>query len=411
MKYFQTVPPEKFRAFARALAPRGVESVRLEKCLGRVLAADISSDDDLPPFRKATMDGYAVRALDITGASSSSPGYLRQAGEVLIGRPAALDIGPGECCRIATGAMLPPAADAVVMVEETRELPGGLVEVAASVAPGENVAQVGDDVARGSLVLPRGRLLRPADIGILAGIGRVDLPVFRRVRVAVLSTGDELVEPGVTPGPGQIRNINQYSLMAHAQALGCETRLLGIAPDDADEISGRISSAIPWADIVLVSGGSSVGVRDLTAGIIASLGSPGIIFHGASMKPGKPTILGMVAETIIYGLPGHPVSAMVAMNSLVQPAITALSGMTDAPRVTLAAVMGDNIHSRPGREEHVQVALRDGDPLPIAMPIFRASGMITAMTGADGYLVVPAGSEGVERGERVTVTLYHRAPH
>lgn len=410
MKYFQTVSPDEFRTFARALSPRGIESIGLEHCLGRVLAADVAAGDDLPPFRKATMDGYAVRALDTTGASASSPGYLRQVGEVLIGRPTSLDIGPGECCRISTGAMLPPSADAVVMVEETRELPGELLEVAGSVAPGENVAQVGDDVRRGSLVLPRGRILGPPDVGILAGIGRVEIPVYRRVRVAILSTGDELVEPGFPPGPGQVRNINQYSLMAHAQALGCETRLLGIAPDDAAEIAARISGALPSADVVLISGGSSVGVRDLTAGIIASLGAPGVIFHGASMKPGKPTILGMVGETVIYGLPGHPVSAMVAMNSLVQPALMALSGAVDDPRVSLAAVMGDNIPSRPGREEHVQVTLRPGDPFPTAWPIFRSSGMITAMTAADGFLVIPPGSEGIEKGERVTVTLYPPVP-
>ena len=407
-KFMQVSPPAAMKEFARKLSPLGSEKVPLAESLGRVLAEDMVSPMDLPPFRRSVMDGYAVRALNTTGASSSSPSYLKNVGEVLIGRPASLDIGEGECCRIPTGGMLPSSADAVVMVEYTRELPDGTVEMTTAAAPGEHLVEVGEDTRRGSLVASRRSVVRPQEVGVMAGLGILEVPVFRKVSVAILSTGDELVEPQDDPGPARIRNVNQYSLMAQVTALGGIPRLLGIAPDDPEEIRARMKKGIDTADVVLVSGGSSVGTRDLTADIIAGLGEPGVILHGVSVRPGKPTILGQVGEKIIFGLPGHPISAMVSFLNFVRPVILALGGLggtwADRP---LPAVLGDNIHSRPGREDYVQVRLGEGEDGTItAQPIFKKSGMVTSMVEADGYIVIPLEVEGLEPGEKVEVHLY-----
>ncbi len=406
-KFLTTVAPGELRRFAMGLEPLGEETAPLAAILGRVLAEDILAGGDLPPFRRSVMDGYAVRSLDTAGASLSSPGYLRCAGEVLIGREPSLDIAPGECCRIHTGAMMPDAADAVVMIEEARELPGGLVEIAQGVSPGENTAGIGEDVTAGTAVMGRGRILRPQEVGILAGLGRTSVRVFRRARVAVLSTGDELVEPSAVPGPGQIRNVNQYSLMAQVASCGGEPILLGVAPDDGPVIEARIHEGLAAADMVLVSGGSSVGSRDLTASIIHRLGPPGVIFHGVSTRPGKPTILGAAGRKLIYGLPGHPVAAMVSFLNFVRPALLALEGVAGTADRPVPAMLADNVHSRPGREDYVQVMLRDaGGGRLQAEPIFKKSGMVTSMVGADGYIVIPAEAEGLEAGEEVAVHLY-----
>lgn len=406
-KFIQVVPPAELRAYVGSLAPLEVERVPLEAALGRVLAEEVRAPEDLPRFRRSTMDGYAVKALDTTGASPSSPAYLKGVGEVLIGREAGLDISAGECCRIPTGAMLPEGADAVVMAEVARELPGGLVEISGDVAPGENMVEVGEDVRQGTPVLAAGSVLRPQDVGVLGGLGFTSIPVRRRPRVAILSTGDELVEPAALPGPAQVRNINQYALMAHVTDCGGEPRLMGIAPDARAEIERRAREGLEWGDMLIISGGSSVGTRDLTAAIIDSMGAPGVVFHGVATRPGKPTILGRVGEKVAFGLPGHPVSAMVAFINFVRPAILSLAG-ANGEGWTLRARLADNIHSRPGREDYVQVALGDGAGGIAARPIFKKSGMITSMTGADGWITIPLESEGLEAGDEVEVHLYRR---
>jgi molybdopterin molybdotransferase len=407
-KFLPVVPADEVRRLIGDLAPLGTEKVSLESCVGRSLSGNVAAADDLPPFRRSTVDGYAVRGLETTGASSSSPAYLKLAGEVLVGREALDDPPPGSCVRIPTGGMVPPSADAVVMVEYTRELPGCLVEVSGSVAPGENVVQRGEDAEKGRPVLARGTILRPADVGILAGLGVTAVPVFRRVRVAILSTGDELVEPRATPGPGQVRNVNQYSLHAHVTACGAEPHLLGLSPDDAVEIEGRMRQGLGLADMLIVSGGSSVGVRDMTADIIGKLGKPGVLVHGVAVRPGKPTIVGRVGEKWVFGLPGHPVSAMVAFANFVAPALRALAGVAGDDDPPVPARLVDNVHSKPGREDYVQVSLRHGSEGLEAVPIFKKSGMVTTLTESDGWIVIPAASEGLEGGEMVLVRRYPR---
>lgn len=351
------------------------------------------------------MDGYAVAAADTFGASEAQPAYLTVSGGVAMGAAPEGSVGPGGAMRIATGGMLPHGADAVLMWEHARES-GEVLEVNRPVAPGEHIVTVGEDVREGETVLAAGRVLRPADIGLLAGLGITDIAVARRPRVAIVSTGDELVGPEETPGPGQVRNVNQYSLGAWVRHLGCEPLLLGRVRDDADEILARVRQGAGDADLVLISGGSSAGARDLTRAVVESLGEPGVLFHGVAVRPGKPTVVGAHRGVPIFGLPGHPISAMVIFLVLVRPLLEQLLGIPPGEGgLTVRARLADNLPSQAGREDYYQVTLRPAADGMEAVPVFRKSGLVTAMVRGRGMVRVAPEREGLEAGEIVEVDL------
>jgi molybdopterin molybdotransferase len=351
------------------------------------------------------MDGYAVSAADVFGASESQPAYLTVSGSVAMGAPPEGRVGTGEALRIATGGMLPHGADAVVMWEHTRES-GEVLEVYRPVAPGEHVVTVGEDVREGETVLAAGRVLRPADIGLLTGLGITEVAVARRPRVAVISTGDELVGPEEEPGPGRVRNVNQYSLGAWVRHVGGEPLLLGRVRDDAGEILARVRRGVAGADLVLISGGSSAGARDLTRAVVESLGEPGLLFHGVAVRPGKPTVVGAHRGVPVFGLPGHPISAMVIFLVLVRPLLERMLGIPAGEGgIRVLARLTDNLPSQAGREDYYQVTLRPGAGGMEAVPVFRKSGLVTAMVRGRGMVRVAPEREGLEAGELVEVDL------
>jgi molybdopterin molybdotransferase len=385
--------------------PGESEAVPILEALGRPLAREVIAAVDIPHFTRAAMDGYAVAAADTFGASESQPAYLTVRGGVAMGAPPEGRVGPGETLRIATGGMLPYGADAVVMWEHTRES-GDVLEVSRPVAPGEHIVTVGEDVREGEHVLSRGRVLRPADIGLLAGLGITRIEVARRPRVAVISTGDELVAPEEQPGPGQVRNVNQYSLGAWVRQVGGEPLLLGRVRDDADEILARVREAVAQADAVLISGGSSAGARDLTRAVVESLGDPGLLFHGLAVRPGKPTVVGAHRGVPVFGLPGHPISAMVIFLVLVRPLLERMLGIPPGEAgLRVPARLADNLPSQAGREDYYQVTLRTAAGGMEAVPVFRKSGLVTAMVRGRGMVRVPPEREGLEAGELVEVDI------
>jgi molybdopterin molybdotransferase len=291
------------------------------------------------------------------------------------------------------------------MWEHTRES-GDILEVTRPVAPGEHLVTVGEDVREGERVLAAGRVLRPADIGLLAGIGVTHVEVARRPRVAIISTGDELVGPEETPGPGRVRNVNQYSLGAWVRQIGCEPLLLGRVPDDAEAILARVREGAGSADLVLISGGSSAGARDLTRAVVESLGEPGLLFHGIAVRPGKPTVVGAHRGVPVFGLPGHPISAMVIFLVLVRPLLERLLGIPPGGTgLKVLARLADNLPSQAGREDYYQVSLRLAPGGTEAVPVFRKSGLVSAMVRGRGMVRVPAEREGLEAGEVVEVDL------
>jgi len=383
-------------------AETAVEDVDTDSALDRVLARDVASPADLPTFARSTMDGFAVRATDTFGASEGLPAYLRLVGEVLMGRAADADLTTGDCVRIATGGMLPPAADAVVMVEQTQEASDGTIEVLRAVAPGENVVQVGEDVRTGDPILRRGQQLRPQDIGGLVALGITRVCVARRLRVGIVSGGDELVDPLHEPGPGQIRDINSYTLAALVRRAGHEPCLAGIVPDEYTALEAAARQALASSDVVILSAGSSVSTRDMTATVIESLGSPGVLVHGVSLKPGKPTILAMCEGKAVFGLPGNPVSCMVTFDLFVAPTLAHLSGADTTPRRTVTARLARNIASATGREDYIQVRLEDG----AAIPVFGKSNLIFTLIRADGMLKIPLDVGGLAAGAQVEVVLF-----
>ncbi|MBC7339349.1 MAG: molybdopterin molybdotransferase MoeA [Firmicutes bacterium] len=408
--FFKVVTVEEARrsvlealGWSTASRARGVEELAIEECAGRVLAADLVAPEDVPGFPRSTVDGYAVRAQDTYGAGESLPAYLVLAGELRMGEAPEKPLGQGECMAVATGGALPEGADAVVMLEHT-ETPGdGTVAVMRPVSPGENLVRPGEDIREGQVVLPRGRVLRPPDLGVAAALGYTRLPVYARPRVAIISTGDELVPPGEKPGPGQVRDVNACALAAAVRGEGGIPRLLGIVPDDRDALDRALREGLE-SDCVIVSGGSSVGARDLVAGALAELGEPGVLVHGVAVRPGKPVIIAVARGKPVYGLPGHPVSALVTFYLLVRPVIRYLAGADPFPvEPTVRARLGRNLASRAGVEEYVRVSLtREGAQL-VAHPVLGKSGLISTLARAWGLVRIPAEATGLAEGEEVEV--------
>lgn len=407
---FTVVTPTQ--ALQRLLAhlppgPLGVETVSLAEALDRVLAEDLLAPVSLPAFARSTMDGYAVRAADTFGASEGLPAYLTVVGEVPMGRAPTVVVGPGQAALIHTGGMLPPGTDAVVMVEKTQKLSEQEIEVLGPVAPGENVLQVGEDIALGSTMLKAGQRLRPQDLGGLAAVGITHVTVARRPRVAILATGDEIVPPESVPGPGQVRDVNTATLAGLVRRAGGFPISLGIAPDHFEALEAAARQGLETADALVLSAGSSVSTRDMTAEAIRRLGAPGVLVHGVSIRPGKPTILAVAGGKPVFGLPGNPVSALTVAGLFLAPAIWHLQGCsTPPPTPRTWARLARNIPSAPGREEYVPVRLEERQGELWADPVFGKSNLIYTLVRADGLVVVPLDAGGLQAGERVEVKLF-----
>jgi molybdopterin molybdotransferase len=416
---------------AEHLAPLGrVEHVALHDALDRVTAAELRAPSDLPAFARSTMDGFAVRAADTYGASEALPAYLSLAGEVPMGRAADLELRPGQAVRIHTGGMLPAGADAVAMIEQTQALGEREIEVLRPVALGENVIPIGDDVRAGQLLFRSGQRLRPQDLGGLAGVGITSVPVAAPPRVAILATGDEVVPAEREVAPGQVRDINSYTIAAQTRRAGGHPILCGIAPDDAEALLHMAAGALAQADMLIVSAGSSVSTRDITARAIDALGRPGVLVHGVAMHPGKPTILAIAGGKPVFGLPGNPVSTMVAFDLFVRPALLRMLGVlatenTESTEMrehaqeqflhsvasvpSVAAVrarLARNVASHPGSEDFVPVRLAERDGELWAEPVFGKSNLIFTLVHADGMLRVPLDRAGLYAGDEVVVRLF-----
>jgi len=393
----------------QTFGPLESETVSLEETYGRVLGLDVIAPEDVPIFSRATVDGFAVRARDTFGASPGSPALLDLAGDIAMGEEATQPLAPGQTQRIATGGMLPPLADAVVMLEYVEELDATTLEVHRTVSPWENVVQRGEDVRGGEPLLSAGARLRPQDIGMLAALGVTRVEVRRRPRVAVISTGDEIVPPEAPLTLGQVRDSNAYTLAAQITAMGGVPVLLGIVPDQLDPLIERLVAARAQADLILLSGGSSVGSRDWAIAALESFPEARILVHGVAVSPGKPTIIARLGTIPLFGLPGHPVSAMIIMEILVRPLLDRLSGRPAARPDwdgMVAATLSRNLASTPGREDFIRVRLSLQAGTLWAEPILGKSGLLSTMVKADGFIRIRLAAEGLEAGAPVQVHLF-----
>lgn len=386
----------------------GIEEVGLVDALNRTAAVDIPAGEDLPPFSRSTVDGYAVQSSDTFGAEEGIPALLKIAGEIFMGKPASVIVEPGQTAAIPTGAMLPEGADAVVMVEHTEQFDAGTVLVNRKVGPSENVIQKGEDINSGRLVIREGQVIRSQDIGLLAACGHTSVAVRERLSVGVISTGDEVVDIQDVPAPGQIRDVNRYLLQAMLVELGCTVQSYGIVGDDYGQLVATMNQAIHQCQLVVISGGSSVGRRDYTVQVINSLGKPGVLFHGVAAKPGKPTIFGVVNSVPVFGLPGHPAAAMTMFTRLVKSAVAILAGKQAAKvKRSFPALMVRSVASAPGRDDFISVRIQKNEGQYWAEPVFGRSGLVSIMTEADGIVHIPAEVSGLYAGDRVDVELFY----
>jgi len=408
--FFKVLAPQEALRLLLAVESVGTEPVPTIKARARVLAEDLYSAVDLPHFHRAAMDGYAVKAKDTFGASQSLPAYLKLAGVVEMGKEATQAVNSGEAIRISTGGMMPPQADAVVMVEYTDETDAGLVEIHRGVSPWQNVIQIGDDIKQGELVFRRGRRLKAHDLGALTGVGISSVPVYKRPRVGLISTGDEIVDADTEPRPGQVRNINQHSLAGLIEECGGDLKDWGVIRDDRGDLSKAIGEALEWGDLVLLSGGSSMGAKDIALETILSFPNSEFIFHGISIAPGKPTIFARACGKPIMGLPGYPVSALVIFDLFGAPLIRRLGGESaDALQRfsrTVRARLKTNIASQLGREDYVRVTLERQSDCLIATPLPSKSGAIFTLVKADGMVRIEMNQDGLEQGEEIEVILF-----
>lgn len=433
-EFLTLLPPDEARALLLSHISQSIpdsEQLDVPASLGRVLAEDIIAPHPLPDFQRSTVDGYAVRARDTHGASDSLPAYLNLTGEVPMGDAPAFEIDAGQCALIHTGGMLPDGADAVVMLEYTQPMPGDAqlrapadeIEIFRAVADGENVIRIGEDVAQGETVQAKGSLIGPAEIGGLMALGIVKVNVVRKVRVGLISTGDEVVEPAHSPRPGQVRDVNSYTLGALVEKAGGMAKLYGIVSDEFDVLKNMASHALSESDLVIITAGSSASTRDRTADVIRWLGAPGVLVHGVNTRPGKPTILGVCNGTAVIGLPGNPVSALVNGYLFVIPVIEKLLGTLPKPKPTVLARLTVNLASQAGREDWWPIKLtaqtpshgesktlsyRDSLSKKIefqAVPIFGKSNLIFTLASAHGLLRIPPDATGISAGEIVEVYL------
>lgn len=425
-EFLTLLPPDEARRVLLSNLPeRTVESESIDviSSLNRILSEDILAPHPLPEFPRTTVDGYAVRAQDTFGASDSQPSYLTLVGEVPMGQAPSFTLGTGQCALIHTGGMLPDGADAVVMLEfaqvvhhkestadhERIAINGGEIEIFRAVAEGENTIQVGEDVAKGQVVLTRGTFIRPAEIGGLLALGITALRVARKVIVGVLATGDEVIEPNRAPLPGQVRDVNSYTLGALVEKSGGVARRYGIISDQLQALKDAAARALSECDMVLITAGSSASTRDITADVIRSLGEPGVLVHGINTRPGKPTILGVCNGKAVIGLPGNPVSALVNGYLFVVPIMEKWSGALPKPKPTVSAQLTVNLASQTGREDWWPVLLMENRTSEgvhyEAKPIFGKSNLIFALARASGLLRIPPDATGLRAGEWVQVLL------
>lgn len=403
--FFQVTDIDRLQALVEKFKPVAREEVGVEDALDRVLAQDFIAPHDLPGFDRATMDGFAVPAASTFGASEGSPAYLTVVGSVGMGETPAFTVGPGQAARIATGGMLPPGTDSVVMIEHTDAIDGQTIEVYRSVAPGQHRVARDEDASEGQTLLSAGTLLRPQEIGVLSACGRTRVTVYRRPVVGIISSGDEVVPVEKTPAAGQVRDVNSHTLAALVSRAGGRARLFGIVADRFDDLLSTCRKAVAESDMVLISGGSSVGTRDLTIEVLSKLPRSSILVHGISMRPGKPTILAQCGEKAFWGLPGHVTSAMVVFMMVVRPFIEHIGGRKPATPPSVHACLTRNLASVQGRVDYVRVRLSEKNGRRWAEPVLGASGLIRTMVAADGLVAIPLNSEGLDEGSAVEVLL------
>lgn len=406
-EFFKVTDLEQVLAYASDFPRVGTEEILLEKAAGRVLAENIVSNVDLPDFVRATMDGYAVKASSTFGSTEGNPGYLSIKGAVEMGESPLFSIASGEAAKISTGGMLPHGADSVVMIEHTEAIDDATIEVYKSVAPGQNVLEKGEDVRQGETILACGRKLRSQETGLLAALGKEAISVYRRPVIAVISTGDEIVPVNEIPGPGQIRDINTYTLANLVRAAGGVPLQLGIVRDNFNDLLETCTKALAQSDMMLISGGSSVGTRDFTIEVLAALPDAGILVHGISISPGKPTILARSRNQALWGLPGHVASAMVVFEIVVRPFIEHIAGLSAQHKkvVKPSAMLSRNLSSAQGRIDYVRVRLVEKEGVLWAEPLLGKSGLIRTMVQADGLIEININSEGLDKGTKVEVLL------
>ncbi len=386
--------------------PLGIEEISLLEAYNRILMEDMASALDIPPFNRSTVDGYAVKAEDTFGAEENQPIKLKVCGVVNVGEPPKISVVKGEAAEIVTGAPVPEGADAVVMIEDT-DRENDELSVYSAVTREENVMKKGTDIKKGETVLKAGQVLGSREIGVLAALGIAKVKVHMVPSVAVLSTGAEVTEPGKKLPLGKIYDINAYSLSAAVLESGGKPVYLGVVPDDKTELRKALEHALAYADMVITSGGVSVGPRDITPQIVDSLGKPGLIVCGIAVKPGKPTTIALIGRKPVFSLPGHPTSALLMFHLLARPVIQLLSGRPAGEATTVKAVASARMFSAKGRRTFVMVKLkRDKSNRLIAEPVETgASGAITTLAKADGFVEIAENQQFVDTDEEITVAL------
>ena len=396
-------PEEVLAIIEEQFAPLGKrELIPLTAAIGRTAAEDICAGEFVPDFDRSTVDGYALRAADTFGCTDAIPAILMQTGEVFMGRAVPFSLGAGDCAAIPTGGAVPRGADSVVMIEYTEDYGDGSIGVLKSVAPGQNMIFRGDDARPGKVIVSRGHVLSSQDIGALAAIGCTSVPVSERPVVGIISTGDELVEPGTVPGPGQVRDVNSPMLEAMLTAYGAKVQNYGIIMDDEALLRKTVESAVKDCDAVILSGGSSVGVKDAACRIIESMGE--LLLHGIAIKPGKPTILGRCGTKPLIGLPGHPVAAWFITKLFVLPLLSRLTGRIQRNRTT-AARLTESVSANHGRAQYLCCSLEERSDGLWAHPLRGKSGLIAALSGSDGYFCIHRDCEGLPQGAEIQVTI------